>query len=800
MPYKEGALIRDFGKRIFCIDGGMGTMIQKNRPDFQGAPEVLNIEDPELIYSIHRAYVEAGADIIETNTFGANRIKLSNYNLSDKAYELNFKAAQLARRAAGSSVIVAGSVGPLGKFLKPVGEVDFSEAVSVFREQIRGLKDGGADVIFVETMSDLREAKAAIIAAKQEELPVFCMMTFQDDGRTLLGVTPEAAAVTLEAMGVVAIGANCSVGPDMMLQVAERMASVTHKPLVFMPNAGLPQLVDGKTVFPLKPEEFVYYVERFIETGAWFLGGCCGTTPEHIRKLKNILSGKIPVRRVKIDALKVAGRDTVVFIGDKFYPVVVGERINPTGKKTFQDDLVRGKTSWATKAAVSQKEHGADILDVNVGMGGINEEEMLPLTVSAVQVATGLPVMVDSSNTAAIEAALQVADGKPIINSTTAERKKLDIILPLAVKYGASVVLLPMDERGIPASPEKRFELVEKAAAVSEEYGFSPDEFLVDCIVMAVSAERFAAKVTLETLRIVKSKGCKTLLGISNVSFGLPQRTLLNSSFLSAAIIMGLDAAIINPENRRVMDAFYASCVLAGRDQEAKKYISLFSSKGVDVGSETKVVATPEEELKNAVITGDEEEARRLTEHLLKEKDALEIINKILIPAMEEVGKRYETGEYFLPQLIAAAKAMKAAFSVIKSSTNKKVQRTRGKIVLATVEGDIHDIGKNIVAMLLENHGFQVIDLGKNVPKERIVEVALKEKPDAVGLSALMTTTMMEMKNVIEELKRHGIKVFTIVGGAVVTPEFARSIGADFYAKDAVEAVKIMEKIVEGRV
>ena len=787
-------MLEGLGKRIILVDGGMGTMIQAKGVEVKGPPELLNETHPDLIREIHRAYIEAGADIIETNSFGSSRVKLSNYDLADRAYELSRRAARIAKEAAEDRALVAGSVGPLGKILKPVGNISFDEAYEAFREQIEGLRDGGVDLIFVETMSDIREAKAAIVAAKDVGLPVVALMTFQEDGKTLLGVTPEAAVVALEAMGVVAVGANCSTGPDRMLEVAKRMASVSEVPLIFMPNAGVPRMVDGKTVFPMGPDEFSSYAASFVEAGAWIIGGCCGTTPEHIKRLKEALEGLKPVARSAPCGVKVSGRDRVVFIGGNHYPVVVGERINPTGKRDFQKELKEKRASWAIKAAISQRDAGADILDVNVGMGGVDEKELLPFIVASVQTATGLPVMIDSSSPEAIEEALKVADGKPVINSTTLEEKKVYKIMGLARRFGAALLVLPMDEGGIPKDPGKRVELGLKAREIAKSVGYRAEDIILDCLVMAVSADPGAAITTLEAVRLAKERGFSTILGVSNVSFGLPKRSLVNAAFLSAALCCGLDAAIINPENERVMEAFRAGALLAGRDFQAKTYIELFSGVEEKGGRATGVELKPEDELKNSVVEGDDVKAAELTEKLLKKHDPLKIINEILVPAMQEVGDRYEKGIYFLPQLMAAAKAMKAAFNVIKEATKDRPQEVKGTIILATVEGDIHDIGKNIVGMLLENHGYRVVDLGKNVPKERIVEEAKRIKPDAVGLSALMTTTMMEMKNVIEELKKHGIKVFTMVGGAVVTEDFARSIGADAYAENAVEAVKIMDR------
>lgn len=793
-----GISINDFGKRILIVDGAMGTMIQAKKPDFRGAPEILNKEDPSLIREIHEAYIEAGADIIETNTFGANRVKLSNYDLQDRAYELAYLGAKIAREASSGRALVAGSVGPLGKLLWPSGDLQFREALDAFREQIKALKDGGADLVFIETMSDLREAKAAIIAANENDIPAVCMMTFQEDERTLLGSTPEAVSIALSKMDVLAIGSNCSFGPDLLINIARRISSFTSKPLVFMPNAGLPKLINGKTVFPMGPEEFLSYMDEFISLGAWIIGGCCGTTPEHIKLLADRYKEQKPVKVPQREVMTVSGRDRIVLIGKNQYPVIVGERINPTGKKDFAEDLKNKRASWAIKAGLSQKEKGADILDVNVGAPGIDEVELLPFIAVSVQMATGLPIMVDSSNIEAIERTLEVIDGRAIINSTTLEEKKMERILPLAKKFGSAILLLPMDERGIPDNAVERVNLGKRFLRELEGFNMGIYDMLFDCIVTTVAADAKGPITTLETLRLAKKEGFLTIMGVSNVSYGLPNRKAINMSFLSASIISGLDCAIVNPEIPELMEVFHASSLLAGRDENGKMYISKYGTMDSKKNqSEVKVKElTKEEELKLSVIEGDEIKAKELTEILIKERDPIDIINNYLIPAMEEVGKRYEKGIYFLPQLVSSARAMQSAFQVIKENMKGRERETKGKIILATVEGDIHDIGKNIVGMLLENNGYEVIDLGKNVPTKRIVEEAKRIKPLAVGLSALMTTTMQEMRNVIKKLKEEGIKTFTIIGGAVVTEEFAREIGADAYAKDALSAVKILDEWV----
>ena len=794
-----------WGTRVLCLDGAMGTMIQDAGVTFTTAPEYLNVSHPQLIYEIHRAYVEAGAHIIETNTFGGNRVKLANYGLEGEVYRLNRAAVELARKAAGNRALVAASMGPTGKFLEPVGDLSFLEAVEIFKEQARAFQDGGAHLVMVETMSDIKEAKAAIIAVKEAtQLPVFALATFQEDMHTLLGMSPEAVAVTLEAMGVWAVGANCSLGPQGLLEVAKRMAGVTSIPLVFMPNAGLPRLEGDRTVFPATPQEMAGYAKKLVEVGAWVVGGCCGSTPQHIRKMVEAVKEMSLVKREVPPGMKLAGRRQVVFLGEGHYPVVVGERINPTGKKDFQAELREGKTAWARNTARKQVEAGAHLLDVNVGMPGVEEEKLLPLVATAVQTQVDCPLVLDSSNPQAMEKALQQVDGKVLINSVSGEERSVAALLPLAKRYGAALLILPLDNKGIPSTPEGRVEIARRVVEKAVKEGIPRENLMVDGLTMTVSAQEEGPKTTLETVRAVKRDlALPTVLGVSNVSFGLPSREVVNATFLAMALEAGLDAAIIDPNSQRMMETLYAGALLSGRDPRATRYLEVFS-RGEEKREEPQEALEPGKVLFNAVLYGDQDLAREKTKELLKDMAPLEISNSILIPAMEEVGRRFESNQYFLPQVMASAAAMQGAFAVLKEAMKGQEGPARGTVIMATVEGDIHDIGKNIVCTLLENHGFQVIDLGKNVPKEKIVAKAqeLLEKghpPEklAVGLSALMTTTMTEMKHVIQALKEKGIQVFTLVGGAVVTPEYAREIGAH-YAKDAVEAVKVVEKLMGG--
>jgi 5-methyltetrahydrofolate--homocysteine methyltransferase len=797
-----------WGKGVICLDGAMGTMIQKKGITFATAPEYLNISHPNIIQEIHRAYVETGAHIIETNTFGGSKIKLANYSLQEEVYALNKAGVELAKRAAEDRALVAASMGPTGKFLEPVGDLSFSQAVEVFKEQAIAFKEGEADLVMVETMSDIKEAKAAITAVKEAtNLPVFASATFQEDLHTLLGMSPEAVVVTLEAMGVWALGANCSLGPQGILEVAKRMASVTSMPLVFMPNAGLPHLEEGQTVFPATPQEMAQYAQKLVEVGAWAVGGCCGSTPNHIREIIQRVKGMPIVKRETPGGLKLAGRKGVVFIGDQHYPIVIGERINPTGKKDFQGELRGGRTAWARDTARDQVQAGADLVDINVGMPGIEEEKLLPFIATGVQTQVDCPLVLDSSNPQALEAALQQVEGKALINSMSGEESSIKSLLPLAHRYGAALLLLPLDETGIPPTPEERVNVALRLIDAAFKAGIPKENLIVDGLTMTVGAQGKGPKATLETVRAVKKElGLPTVLGVSNVSFGLPFREAVNSAFLAMALEAGLDAAIINPNNPKVMESFHAGALLAGRDPKASRFLKVFSQRDKEPpekGEEKREDQDPQRLLFNAILYGDEERAKETTKVLLKEMAPLEISNSILIPAMEEVGRLFESNEYFLPQVMASASAMQGAFALLKEVMKGEEKTPKGTVIMATVKGDVHDIGKNIVGTLLENHGFQVIDLGKNVPKERIVAQVqdFLEKghpPDrlVVGLSALMTTTMTEMKRVIQALREKGVPVFTIVGGAVVTPEYAQGIGAH-YAKDAVEAVKIVEILVK---
>ncbi len=782
-------------ERVLVLDGAMGTMLQERGLKPGGSPEEMNLVAAEVVEAVHREYAEAGADILVSNTFGGSRTKLDHYGLGDRVAEINRAGVEIARRAAGESRLVAASVGPTGRFLKPVGDADFDEMVDVFGEQVKAFVDGGADLISLETFLDIRELRAAVVACKEfSSLPVMALMTFDDGGRSVLGTPPEAAAVTLEALGVDVAGSNCGLGVDGIYAILEKMRSVCSLPLIAQANAGLPVLRDGETVFPGTPEEMTAYHDRMIQLGVRVIGGCCGTTPAHIRAIREALEGKpqgwtAPRRRCFLSS-----RTAVVPVGTESPCAIIGERINPTGKKGYTAELQEGKTAYIRKEAQSQTAVGATLLDVNCGAPGVDEPVALERAVYAISGVASAPLVLDSSDPAALERGLKAADGKVLINSVSGEGKSLGRILPLAKKYGAAVIGLALDDQGIPQTAEGRLEVARRILDAATASGIPKEDVVIDCLSLTVSAEQSQAMVTLEALRRVRSElGLATVLGVSNISFGLPCRPVLSSVFFAMALEAGLCAAIINPKDERMMDAYRAAMVLLGKDLRAEGYVGAYGGQtasvapaappGVEVGIRERLAA--------AVIEGDKDGITALVEAALGEgMSPLEVGNQGLLPGLEEVGRRFGANQVFLPQVILSAETMQTAFSRLKAEMKEgEVSRSLGRILMATVEGDIHDIGKNIVCTLLENHGFEVIDLGKNVAADTIVEQAVAREVDAVGLSALMTTTIQQMEVTVERLKEAGVKVFTMVGGAVVTQDYADAIGADLYAADAMEAV-----------
>ncbi len=796
-------------ERVLVLDGAMGTMLQERGLKPGQSPEELNLTMPEVVAGVHREYLQAGADIIVANTFGGNRLKLAHYGLEERLREINAGGVAIARQVAGDGAYVGASIGPTGKFVEPVGDISFDAMAAIYREQAEALLGAGADFISLETFLDIKELRAAVIAIRElaPQIPIVAMLTFDDKGRSILGTPPEAAAITLEAAGANIVGSNCGLGPDGIFQILTAMRRVTSLPLISQANAGLPQLKDGKTVFPASPQEMTSYHDKMLELGVRIIGGCCGTTPLHIQAIKGALAGKnrpAPVTTAGPTTTWLSSRTGFAAIGGGWPVAIIGERINPTGKKAFVAELREGKVSHIRREALEQTAAGATLLDVNVGAPGIDEPAMMEQAVFCVTGATATPLVLDSSSPEALERGLKAADGKVLINSVNGEAKSLARILPLAKKYGAAVIGLTLDENGIPESAEGRLAVADKIFAAAGRVGINLADLVIDCLTLTVSAEQKRAMETLRAIRLVKGRlGVKTVLGVSNISFGLPQRPLISSAFFAMAMEAGLDAAIINPKEQPMMDAWRSAMVLLNRDPQAADYIAhhmATAGNSTAPAADAKGAAEPldiKQRLSRAVIQGDVENAVTLVEEALGEGLSPErISNEALLPGLEEVGRRFDKNLCFLPQVLRSAETMQTAFARLKVAMKGGSFKSLGKILMATVEGDIHDIGKNIVCTLLENHGFEVIDLGKNVPAQRIIAEALAQQVDAVGLSALMTTTMAEMESVIGQLRAQGVKTFTMVGGAVVTEEYAKEIGADLYAKDAMEAVARIKQLL----
>jgi 5-methyltetrahydrofolate--homocysteine methyltransferase len=792
-------MMSDFRKaiteRILVLDGAMGTLLQERGLAPGGCPEEMNRTAPDAVVSIHTEYAAAGADILIANSFGGNRAKLAHYGLETAVNELNSRAVELVHKAAGDQTFVGACVGPTGRFVEPVGDATFAEMVDIFAEQITALAGAGADLISFETFLDIRELRAGIIACRDVcDLPIIAQMTFDDAGRTVLGTPPEAAAVTLDALQVDVIGANCGLGIDGIHDVLAQMRQVTSRPLIAQANAGLPILKDGQTLFPGTPAEMTAYHERLIALGVRVIGGCCGTTPNHIRAMRVALGNfshdwTPPARRTFLSS-----RSAVAEFGGDAPCALIGERINPTGKKGFTAELLAGKTAYIRREATAQLAAGAHLLDVNCGAPGVDEAVAMERAVYAITSACTAPLVLDTSDPEALERALQAADGKVLINSVNGEAKSLKRVLPLARRYGAAVIGLTLDEKGIPETAEGRVEIAQRILDAALAIGLPKQDLVIDCLTLTVSAEQKRALETLRALRLVRDElGLSTALGVSNISFGLPSRPVLSSAFFAMALEAGLKAAIINPKDEKMMDAYRSALVLLCQDVRAEAYIGHYAEQAVlatPASGEDESLQDIRQRLAAAIVGGDSEGIVALVQDALQEgMNVMAISNEGLLPGLEEVGRRFSDNRIFLPQVMRSAETMQNAFGYLKENFAGESGPSLGRILMATVEGDIHDIGKNIVCTLLENHGFEVIDLGKNVSAARILEVALDKNVDAVGLSALMTTTLQQMDVTLNKLRAAGIKVFTMVGGAVVTQDYADSIGADIYAKDALEAV-----------
>lgn len=772
-----------FKNRRYIFDGGFGTMLQRRGMKAGAVPEELNITHRELIRGIHREYRAAGAEIMTANTFGANPVKLkSSYSLE----EIITAAVENARSAGGLTAL---DVGPTGALLKPVGELDFEDAYAAFYEVARLGAAAGADLIVIETMSDTLEAKAAILAAKDAcGLPVLASMTFDEKGKTLTGADPECMTAIFEGLGVDALGINCGLGPAQILPLAKRLTAVSSVPVLIQPNAGLPKVVNGETVYDVGPEEFGRLAAEFARLGVKFLGGCCGTTPEHIRQAVKSTEN-IPFTPPERKGLRVcASYSHALTVGEG--TVIIGERINPTGKKKFREALKNRDFDYILGEAVSQAAAGAHALDVNVGSPDIDETEMMREAVPRIQAVTDLPLQIDSASPAALEAAMRVYNGKPIVNSVNGKDAVMDAVFPLVKKYGGMVVGLTLDEAGIPDSAEGRFAIAERIVNRAAEYGVAKNDIIIDALTMTVATDDFAAKKTLDALGMIKERlGVATVLGVSNISFGLPERSTVNAAFLDMAVRAGLDCAIYNPMSPRSSGDPGALKMLAGGDPGCEGYIAACAAA-------EQSAAHKEEEpgLEHLIATGQKERSYEAAKEMLKTVPALELINGHIIPALNKVGEGFEKGRLFLPQLMSGADSAKRAFDAVREAAAGS-DAASGTVVLATVKGDIHDIGKNIVKLLLQNYGYSVVDLGRDVDIGLIVDTLRETGAPLLGLSALMTTTVVSMEKTIKAVRESGLDCKIVVGGAVLTESYAMEIGADYYAKDALATVSIANKI-----
>ncbi len=785
--------------RVLVFDGAMGTMLLHKGLEPGASPELMNLKQPERVKEVHRAYVSAGADIITTNTFGGNRLKLSEYGLEDRVREINIKAVEIAREAAGEERCrVAASIGPTGQFVEPTGRLGFQKAYRVFREQADALADAGPDFILLETFSDLGEIRAAFLAVKDAcSIPVICSLTFIGQ-RTLTGVSPAGAAVVLESMGAWAVGANCSGGPVELLKVVAEMVRNTGLPVMVQPNAGLPEIRDGEIYYPLDPDGFADAMKLYIGTGVNMVGSCCGSTPGHTALLKERFHRVVPAPRKTARGSVLAGRERIVRIGDKYLPRIAGERINPTARKNIAESLRRGDFGLIQEEAERQVNDRADLLDINVGIHGIDQAQTMGSLVNLLQQNIPVPFVIDAINPEVIEKGLQAYHGKALVNSVNGEESNLRRILPLVKRYGAGIIGLTLDQNGIPPEAEGRFAIARRIVEACMEYDIPIEDIYVDCLALTIGTDDRSAAETLKTLRMVKERlKVNTVLGISNVSHGLPGRSKINAAFLTMAIEAGLDLAIANPSDITVRDAWEAASLLAGRDEKAQNFLRYNSPGSQVTGMDISGDRQPDIELVNSMVVRGSRNITGVIERLLEQGiKPLEIINKGLIPGLNRVGDLFAGGEYYLPQLMLSAETAQRAFDLLeKQMVNRGVSLNRGTVVIGTVKGDIHDIGKNMVSIMLENHGFRVVDLGKSVPAEKFVEAVRKEKADFVGLSALMTTTMVEIPKTIKQLREAFPDIKVLVGGAVITGEFAREAGADGYGKDAVSAVKMIEKL-----
>ncbi len=795
---------REFLKNnIVYLDGGMGTLLQEKGLLPGELPERWNVSHPEIITEIHLAYFNAGSNVVSTNTFGANLLKYSidELDLIISAAVTNAKRARELSKS-DSPKYIALDIGPSGKLLKPFGDLDFEDAVAVFAKTVTLGVKYGVDLILIETMNDSYETKAALLAAKENSsLPVIVTNAYGEDGKLMTGASPSAMVAMLEGMGVDALGANCSLGPKQLADVANELLISASVPVILKPNAGIPKSENGKTVFDVSEAEFADDLTELIRKGVRVVGGCCGTTPSYIKLLHKNSGNLSPVPIKSKDLTVVSSYTHSVQFGRR--PILIGERINPTGKKRFKQALTENDIDYILNEAVNQQEKGAHILDVNVGLPDIDEVSVLKNTVCELQAVTDLPLQIDTSNAAAMEAALRRYNGKAMVNSVNGKTESMAAVFPLVKKYGGVVVALTLDENGIPEAFEKRVEIAEKILRTAKKYGIDKKDIVFDTLAMTISADNKSAVATLKALKAIKENlACHTLLGVSNVSFGLPNRDAINGTFFALALENGLDAAIMNPYSVDMMRTYYTYSALKGLDENCAEYIAnaetlVTNTVGTSVKSNDSS-ASIHSELQDAIIKGFKDKASEITKKMLQSIDALEIVNNEIIPALNIVGEGFEKKTFFLPQLLMSAEAAKNAFGTIKASLAVGEQaRSKGIFIIATVKGDIHDIGKNIVKLLLENYGFHVIDLGKDVEPEVIVSKVIETNAPFVGLSALMTTTVPSMEKTVKLIKEKAPWCKTVVGGAVLTQEYADKIGADKYAKDAMETVRYAESIIK---
>ena len=787
--------IRDFIKNnIVYLDGGMGTLLQKSGLQPGELPEHWNISHPEVIREIHKNYYDSGSNVVNANTFGANTLKFSIDEL-DEIICHAVKNADEARKASSGEQekFIALDVGPTGKLLKPLGDLDFEDAVKIFAETIRLGVKYGVDLITIETMNDSYETKAAVLAAKENsDLPIIVTNAYGENGRLMTGANPAVMAAMLEGMGVDAIGANCSLGPKQLMDVMNELLKYCSVPVAFKPNAGLPKS-DGKvTYYDVDADEFAQDIKLSVENGVRIVGGCCGTTPEYIKKVCELTRGMKPKEIEKKTYSVCTSYNKAVFFGEK--PILIGERINPTGKKRFKQALLENDIGYILQEAVNQQAKGVHVLDVNVGLPGIDEVQMLTTSVCELQCVTDLPLQIDSSDPVAMESALRRYNGKAMINSVNGNEENMNAIFPLVKKYGGFVVALTLDEKGIPSTVEGRMKIARKILLTAALYGINKKDIIFDPLAMTVSADKMSAVTTLETVKkITEQLGCNTSLGVSNVSFGLPSRELVNAAFFTTAMENGLSAAIMNPYSARMMEAYYSFNVVKGLDDNCMDFINFASQQEVQPTVKHESSLT----LKEAIEKGLKEKSSEITTAMLGENAPLDIVNSHVISALDDVGKRFEEKKLFLPQLLMSAEAAKASFEVIKAAMAADGNSVKkGNIVIATVHGDIHDIGKNIVKLLLENYGYNVIDLGKNVPPETVLNAVIENHAPLVGLSALMTTTVPAMEETVKLVKEKAPWCKTVVGGAVLTQDYADKIGADKYAADAMESVRYAETVI----